>query len=155
MAERRNPNTASLLFAKSSFAKEVSSSVSQKCGSKHMCITCNVLHIDRTVVINYLTVRLYYSLDCEIILFSGFTLARVWTVWENALMGAVPALLMDSTRSLLYQEVILDVIVLTISPQVSSTSVTLIFHVHCESCCQLFWIMIKKILNGPLTYFLK
>ena len=64
VAERRNPNTASLLFAKSGFAKKVSPSASQKCGSQHGCMTCDVLHIDRTVVINGVNVRLDYSLDC-------------------------------------------------------------------------------------------
>ena len=35
VAERRNPNTASLLFAKFGFAKEVRESHTQKCGSPH------------------------------------------------------------------------------------------------------------------------
>ena len=35
VTERRNPNTASLLFAKSGFAKEIGESHTQECGSTH------------------------------------------------------------------------------------------------------------------------
>ena len=65
VAERRNPNTASLLFAKSGFAKEVCRSFdTQACGSRHGCLTCDVMAIERSVVINGVTVKLDYSLDC-------------------------------------------------------------------------------------------
>ena len=64
VAERRNPNTASLLFAKSAFAKEARNSLTQSCGSTHGCLTCDMLGIERTVVVNGITVKLDYSLDC-------------------------------------------------------------------------------------------
>ena len=64
VAERRNPNTASLLFAKSGFAKEQCiSDDTQKCGHAG-CFTCDVMNIDRTVVINGMNIKLDYSLDC-------------------------------------------------------------------------------------------
>ena len=53
VAERRNPNTASLLFAKSGFAKEIGESHTQECGSTHGCLTCAMLDI---------SVKLDYSL---------------------------------------------------------------------------------------------
>jgi hypothetical protein len=64
VAERHNPITASLLFAKSGFAMEARSSLTQSCGSPHGCLTCDVLGIDRTVVVNGVTVKLDYLLDC-------------------------------------------------------------------------------------------
>ena len=64
VAERRNPNTASLLFAKSGFAKEMClSDDTQKCGHGG-CLTCDVMDIERTVVINGMSIKLDYSLDC-------------------------------------------------------------------------------------------
>ena len=64
VAERRNPNTGSLLFAKSGFAKEVGNADTQECGSSHGCLTCDVLGIEPTIVINDVTVKLDYSLNC-------------------------------------------------------------------------------------------
>ena len=64
VAERRNPNTGSLLFAKSGFAKEIKKSDTQECGSSHGCLTCDVMGIEKTVVINNVTIRLDYSLNC-------------------------------------------------------------------------------------------
>ena len=64
VAERRSPNTGSLLFAKSAFAKALcDSSDTQRCGSGR-CMTCPIMNIDRTVVINGITVKLDYSLNC-------------------------------------------------------------------------------------------
>ena len=63
VAERRNPNTSSLLFAKSGFAKKLSGTDTQRCGSS-LCMTCDVLDIDRTVVVNDVVVKMDYSLNC-------------------------------------------------------------------------------------------
>ena len=63
VAERRNPNTSSLLFAKSGFAKKLSDTDTQRCGSS-LCMTCDVLDIDRTVVVNDVVVKMDYSLNC-------------------------------------------------------------------------------------------
>ena len=67
VAERRSPNTASLLFAKSGFAKEqfvVRSS--QKCDSKgDRCYTCKDIGIGKSVVINDFPVKLDYRLNCN------------------------------------------------------------------------------------------
>ena len=48
LAERRNPNTASLLFAKSSFSRlEIAEKDTQKCGNGHGCMTCDLLDLPK------------------------------------------------------------------------------------------------------------
>ena len=65
VAERRSPNSASLLFAKAGFSKELAVSTgTQKCGSLHGCKTCCVMKIERSVVIHGITVKMDYSLNC-------------------------------------------------------------------------------------------
>ena len=64
VAERRNPNTGSLLFAKSSFANELSEQkCTQKCSSRG-CLTCGVMEVDRCIVVNGIKIKLDYSLNC-------------------------------------------------------------------------------------------
>ena len=66
VAERRNPNTASILFAKSAFAQKLcEDKKSQKCHSKHGCLTCPVITMPKTVCVNGLTVNLDFSLNCK------------------------------------------------------------------------------------------
>ena len=66
VAERRNPNTASILFAKSAFAQKVCEDKdSQKCHSTSGCMTCPIINMPKTVCVNGLTVNLDYSLNCK------------------------------------------------------------------------------------------
>ena len=66
VAERRNPNTASILFAKSAFAQKLcEDKKSQKCHSTHGCLTCPVMTMPKTVCVNGLTVNLDFSLNCK------------------------------------------------------------------------------------------
>ena len=67
VAERRSPNTASLLFAKSGFAREqFEVGDSQKCGSKGgRCFTCKTIGIEKSVVLNDFPVKLDFRLDCN------------------------------------------------------------------------------------------
>ena len=66
IAERRNPNTASILFAKSAFAQEICEDKdSQKCHSKSGCLTCPIMNMPKTVCVNGLTVNLDFSLNCK------------------------------------------------------------------------------------------
>ena len=65
VAERRSPNTASLLFAKSGFARELSIlKESQRCSSKG-CFTCDNIGIEKSIVLNGFHVKLDFSLDCN------------------------------------------------------------------------------------------
>ena len=64
IAERRNPNTGSLLFAKSGFARELcDNKATQKCNSRG-CLTCSNMNIEKKVCINGLPITLDFSLDC-------------------------------------------------------------------------------------------
>ena len=64
VAERRSPNTASLLFAKAGFSRELAVvGDTQECGSR-LCMTCDVMNIESCVVIHGLTVKMDYSLNC-------------------------------------------------------------------------------------------
>ena len=66
VAERRNPNTASILFAKSAFAQEICDDKdSQKCHSTSGCLTCPIMNLPKTVCVNGLTVNLDFSLNCK------------------------------------------------------------------------------------------
>ena len=67
VAERRSPNTASLLFAKSGFAREqFEVGDSQKCGSiGDRCFTCKTIGIENSVVLNDFPVKLDYRLNCN------------------------------------------------------------------------------------------
>jgi len=65
IAERRNPNTASLLFGKSSFSKvAVSVKSSQECHAS-TCDSCKVVTLPKKVTVNGLNVKVDYSLDCK------------------------------------------------------------------------------------------
>ena len=65
VAERRSPNSASMLFAKAGFSKELAVGTdTQMCGSLHGCMTCCVMNIERSVVIHGITVKMDYSLNC-------------------------------------------------------------------------------------------
>ena len=66
VAERRNPNTASILFAKSAFAQKMcEDKESQKCHSPFGCLTCPIINMPKTVCVNGLTVNLDFSLNCK------------------------------------------------------------------------------------------
>ena len=67
VAERRSPNTASLLFAKSGFAKELFEfGDSQRCGSKgDRCFTCENIGIEKSIVLNDFPVKLDFRLNCN------------------------------------------------------------------------------------------
>ena len=67
VAERRSPNTASLLFAKSGFAKEqFEVRDSQKCGSKgDRCYTCKNIGIEKSLMLNDFPVKLDFRLNCN------------------------------------------------------------------------------------------
>ena len=65
VAERRNANTASLLFAKSSFSKEViTPKASQKC-DKQVCKLCKIMNLPDTVTLwkNHPRYQITLSLD--------------------------------------------------------------------------------------------
>ena len=71
VAERRNSNIASLLFAKSSFSKcVVPVGQNQKCGGKG-CKTCGIMNLEKTITLwknvpDYeTTVKLDYRCDCK------------------------------------------------------------------------------------------
>ena len=64
-ANKKNPNTASLLFCKASFAqqpKEIKSN--QKCGAKK-CMSCPIMTLPREIVYNGLKIKLDFSLNCK------------------------------------------------------------------------------------------
>ena len=73
IAERRNPNTASLLFAKSSFSKEeITVKDTQKCGGKkHGCMTCDLLNLPKEFYVwennekRKRKIKLDYRLNCK------------------------------------------------------------------------------------------
>ena len=52
VAERRNQNTASILFAKSGFSKvDLPMNESQKCGGGGGCLTCELMGFDKNIVL--------------------------------------------------------------------------------------------------------
>ena len=64
VAERRSPNTGSLLVAKSAFAKELCEPKdTQACGSRG-CLTCGVMNVGEAVTVNGIDVKIDYSLNC-------------------------------------------------------------------------------------------
>ena len=64
ISERKNPNIASLTFAKSSFSTvESTLSTHQKCGVRR-CQTCPVMNLPRKITLNNIPVKLDFSLDC-------------------------------------------------------------------------------------------
>ena len=66
ISERRNPTTASLLFAKSGFsAVDRPVKADQSCGSKAGCLSCNVMKLTKYVTVNDFCVKLDFSLDCK------------------------------------------------------------------------------------------
>ena len=68
LAERRNPNTASLLFKKSSFSRcpKVFNDT-QKCMNKHgpKCKTCPIISLPKSIVVNKAKIMLDFSLNCK------------------------------------------------------------------------------------------
>ena len=63
VAERRSPNTASLLFAKSGFAGEqFEVGDSQKCKGDR-CFTCKNIGIEKSLVLDDFPVKLDFRLD--------------------------------------------------------------------------------------------
>lgn len=66
VAERRNANIASLLFAKSSFSREkVEPKITQKCNSENGCMTCKIMNLPNTVILweNHPRYQIKISLD--------------------------------------------------------------------------------------------
>ena len=64
VAERRSPNTASLLFAKSSFAKDlVEEKDIQECGVSR-CMTCEDMGLKKSEMINGHLIKLDFRLNC-------------------------------------------------------------------------------------------
>ena len=52
VAERRNANTASLLFAKSAFSKEITTpNASQKCNGHGNCMICDIMNLPESVTL--------------------------------------------------------------------------------------------------------
>ena len=65
ISERRSPNTASLLFAKSSFSSTPQTlNNDQRCNARG-CLLCDNLLTDNTVNINGLKVKLVFTLNCK------------------------------------------------------------------------------------------
>ena len=66
VAERRNPNIASLLFAKSSFSKcEKVLRPTQACGSSG-CLTCSIMSLPNKIKLNNdINIKLDFSLTCK------------------------------------------------------------------------------------------
>ena len=71
VAERRNSNIASMLFAKSSFSKSiVPIGVDQKCHGGNGCMTCSTMNLKRNVILwkdhpaYKTTIRLDFRCDC-------------------------------------------------------------------------------------------
>ena len=65
ISERKSPNTANLLFAKSAFAKSIGLiNDSQKCGAQG-CYTCKELGVPKSVTINNFKIKLDYTLNCK------------------------------------------------------------------------------------------
>ena len=66
ISERRNPNTASLLFAKSSFSKTfVPPKPTQKCSHRN-CLTCGILNLPKNLKVNGFSIKLDFSLNCKV-----------------------------------------------------------------------------------------
>ena len=64
-ANKKNPNTASLLFCKSSFAQLPKIiQITQKCGTKN-CLSCHVMTLPKEVITNGLKIKLDFSLNCK------------------------------------------------------------------------------------------
>ena len=64
-ANKKNPNTASLLFCKSSFAqlpKQMQNN--QKCGDKK-CMSCPLMTLPKVITYNGLKIKLDFSLNCK------------------------------------------------------------------------------------------
>ena len=66
IAERRNPNMASLLFAKSSFSHcEKDIRQTQQCGTRG-CLTCPIMTVPKTIKLNSdINIKLDFSLTCK------------------------------------------------------------------------------------------
>ena len=65
ISERRNPNTASLLFAKSGFSSLISvPRENQRCNARG-CLLCDNLLTEKLVNINGLKVKLDFTLNCK------------------------------------------------------------------------------------------
>ena len=66
IAERRNPNTASLLFAKSSFSQSLRPMNSnQKC-LHSKCLTCDILNLPKNLKVNDFPIKLDFTLNCKV-----------------------------------------------------------------------------------------
>lgn len=65
ISERRSPNTADLLFAKSAFSREKCHIKSnQKCNSPG-CLTCKVVNVPKVVTLNNIKIKVDYKLNCK------------------------------------------------------------------------------------------
>jgi hypothetical protein len=65
ISERRSPNTASLLFAKSGFSTVTSViGTDQKCRARG-CMTCDLMTLEECVNINNVNIKLDFSLNCK------------------------------------------------------------------------------------------
>ena len=65
ISERRSPNTASLLFAKSAFSATLPNlNTTQKCGGRN-CKLCDIMEIPRNFSINNFRIKLDFSLNCK------------------------------------------------------------------------------------------
>ena len=65
ISERRGPNTASLLFAKSGFSSSrLTLNSDQRCNARG-CLLCDNLLTDKNVNINGLNVKLDFTLNCK------------------------------------------------------------------------------------------
>ena len=65
ITERRNPNTASLLFCKSSFANvNVTNKNNQKCNANG-CMTCEEMGLPRKIKINNVEIKLDFRKNCK------------------------------------------------------------------------------------------
>ena len=62
---RKNPNSASLLFCKSSFSQEkVGVNTNQKCGTRN-CKACQLMKLPKQLLYNDLKIKLDFSLNCK------------------------------------------------------------------------------------------
>ena len=65
ISERRGPNTASTLFAKSAFSQLVSPrGTDQRCRTGG-CLTCGTMNLDRQPRVRDTTIKLDFSLNCK------------------------------------------------------------------------------------------
>ena len=90
ISERRNMNTASLLFGKSSFSNEFrSKNTNQKCLSRN-CKTCEIMDLEEKIHINKYKINLDFRLNCNTVNTIYLYVCKHCTGKEGFYIGKMP-----------------------------------------------------------------